>query len=69
MAFELGQLDLQFNATLTNCHRLMLQQPEGVDFLFLGSAARHLVQRVLQPLSLACRFFFADTQLHQPVRH
>jgi hypothetical protein len=49
MAFEPGHLDLQFNATLADRHRLMLQQPEGVDFLFLGSAARHLVERVLYP--------------------
>ena len=53
MAFEPRHLNLQFDMPLADRHGLMLQQPERVDFLILGTAARHLVQRVLQPLPFA----------------
>ena len=61
MAFEPRHLDLQFKAPLADRHRLVMQ-PKGLDFFFLGSPARDLVQRVLQPLPLPRRLCMQFTK-------
>ena len=69
MAFEARHLDLQFDTPLANCDGLMLEQAESVNFVFASAAARHFVQRVLQPLPFAGDLFFARPKLRQSAGH